>query len=51
MMAETVTPDTSNPPCHELFTTVWNELELLLWEYESHLQRMKLQLEPPLLPA
>ena len=35
MMAETVTPDTFNPPCHELPTTVQNELELLLWEYES----------------
>ena len=35
MMAETTTPDTFNPPCHELSTTVQNELELLLWEYES----------------
>ena len=35
MMTETVTPDTFNPPCHELSTTVQNELELLLWEYES----------------
>ena len=35
MMAETVTPDTFNPPCHELSTTVQNELELLLWAYES----------------
>ena len=35
MMAETVTPDTFNPPCHELSTTVQNELELLLQEYES----------------
>ena len=35
MMAETVTPDTFNPPCHELTTTVKNELEFLLWEYES----------------
>ena len=34
-MAETVTPDTFNPPCHELSTTVQNELELLLQEYES----------------
>ena len=33
MMAETVTPDTFNPPCHELPSTVQNELELLLWEY------------------
>ena len=35
MMAGTVTPDTFNPSCHELSTTVQNELELLLWEYES----------------
>ena len=35
MMAETVTPDTFNPPCHELSKTVQDELELLLWEYES----------------
>ena len=34
MMAETVTPDTFSPPCHELSTTVQNELELLLWEYK-----------------
>ena len=30
MMAETVTPDTFNPPCNELSTTVQSELELLL---------------------
>ena len=35
MMAETVTPDTFNPPCHELSKTVQNELDILLWEYES----------------
>ena len=35
MMAETVTPDTFNPPCHELSTAVQNDLDLLLWEYES----------------
>ena len=35
MMAETVMPDTCNPPCHAISTTVKNELELLLWEYES----------------
>ena len=35
MMAETVTPDTFNPPCHELFTAVQNDLDLLLWEYKS----------------
>ena len=35
MMAETVTPDTFNPSHHELCTAVWNDLDLLLWEYES----------------
>ena len=35
MMAETVTPDTFNPPCHELSTAVQNDLDLLLQEYES----------------
>ena len=35
MMAETVTPDTFNPPHHELSTAVQNDLDLLLWEYES----------------
>ena len=35
MMAETVTPDTFNPPCHELSTAIQNDLDLLLWEYES----------------
>ena len=33
MMAETVTPDTFNPPHHELSTAVQNDLDLLLWEY------------------
>ena len=35
MMSETVTPDTFNPPCHELSTAIQNDLELLLQEYES----------------
>ena len=35
MMSETVTPDTFNPPCHELSIAVQNGLELLLQEYES----------------
>ena len=35
MMAEMVTPDTFNPPHHELSTAVQNDLDLLLWEYES----------------
>ena len=33
MMSETVTPDTSNLPCHELSTAVQNDLKLLLQEY------------------
>ena len=35
MMAETVTPDTFNPPHHELSQTIQNELDALLQEYES----------------
>ena len=35
MMAETVTPDTFNPPHHELSTSVQNDFDLLLWKYES----------------
>ena len=35
MLSETVTPDTFNPPCHGLSTAVQNDLDLLLWEYES----------------
>ena len=35
MMAETVTLDTFNPPCHELSKTVQSELDILIWEYES----------------
>ena len=39
MMAGTVTPDTFNPPCHELSTAVKNYLDLLLWEYECQLAK------------
>ena len=35
MMSETITPDTFNPPCHELSTAVQKDLHLLLQEYES----------------
>ena len=35
MMAETVTPDTFNPPHHELSQTIQHELDTLLQEYES----------------
>ena len=48
MMAEMVTPDTFNPPCHELSTAVQNDIDLLLLEYESQFARMKLQLGLPL---
>ena len=35
MMSETGTPDTFNPPCHELTAAMQNNLKLLLQEYES----------------
>ena len=35
MMAETVIPDTFNPPHHELSQTIQHELDTLLQEYES----------------
>ena len=35
MMADTVTPDTFNPPHHELSTAVQNDIDLLLLKYES----------------
>ena len=35
MMAETVTPDTFNPPCHKLSQTIQHELNALLQEYDS----------------
>ena len=34
-MLETVTPDTFNPPCHELSQTIHHELDTLLQENES----------------
>ena len=39
MMAEQVKPDVFDPPCHKLTTTIQNELDTLLKEYE--LQFMK----------
>ena len=51
MMAETVTPDTFNPPCHELSKTIQHELNTLLQEYESQFAKMKPQLELHLSPA
>ena len=41
MMAEMVTLDTFNPPHHELSTAVQNDLDLLLWEYESQFAKDK----------
>ena len=35
MMAETITPDTFSTSHHDLSKTVQNELDNLLWEYES----------------
>ena len=35
MMAETVTSDTFNPPCHEMSTPIRDSLNLLLEEYAS----------------
>ena len=35
IMSETDTPDAFNLPCHELSTTVQNDPDLLLQEYES----------------
>ena len=35
MIAEMVTPDTFNPPHHELSQTIQHELDTLLQEYES----------------
>ena len=34
MMSETVTPDTFDPPCHELFGPIQDSLKLLLQEYD-----------------
>ena len=51
MMAETVTPDTFNPPCHELSTTVQNKLEFLLWEYESQFAKDETSIRTTPLPA
>ena len=50
-MAETVTPDTFNPPHHELSKTIQHELDTLLQEYESQFKRMKPPLELHLSPV
>ena len=41
MMAETVTPDIFNPPCHELSNTIQHELNTLLKEYECQFAKDK----------
>ena len=41
MMPEAITPDTFNPPCHELTTEVQDDLKLLLQEYESQFAKDK----------
>ena len=41
MMSETITPDTFNPPQHELSAAVQDNLELLLQEYESQFTKDK----------
>ena len=48
MMAEMVTPDTFNPPCHELSTAVQNDLDLLLWKYESQFAKDETSVGTPL---
>ena len=39
MMSETITPDTFDPPCHELSAPIQDSLKLLLQEYESQFAR------------
>ena len=41
MISETVTPDTFNPPCHELSAAVQDNLQLLLQEYASQFTKDK----------
>ena len=40
-MAQKVTPDVFNPPCHKLTTNIQNELDALLKEYESQFTKDK----------
>ena len=41
MMAEKVTPDVFNPPCHELSNNIQHDLNVLLKEYESQFAKDK----------
>ena len=45
MMSETVTPDALNLPHHELSTTVQNDLDLLLQEYELQFAKDETSIE------
>ena len=51
MMAEAVTPDTFNPPHHDLSQTVQNELISYYGNMNPNLHKMKPQLELLLSPA
>ena len=51
MMAEQITPDIFNLPCHKLNDTIQNELDALLKQYESQFAKDKHQSEPHLSPA
>ena len=50
-MAETVTPDIFNPPCHELSNTIQHELNILLKEYESQFAKDKTSIGTTLLTS
>ena len=41
MMAEKVTPDIFDPPCHGLFNNIQHDLDALLKEYESQFAKDK----------
>ena len=51
MMAETVTPDTFNPPHHELSQTIQNELDALLQKYESQFAKDETSIRTTLLAS
>ena len=50
-MAETVTPDTFNPPHHELPQTIQHELDTLLQEYESQFAKDETSIGTTPLPS
>ena len=51
MMSETVTPDTYNPPCHDISKTIQNELNMLLQEYESQFAKDETSISTTSLPS